>query len=97
MPTTTIQCGLWIVNQYFVPWAHVAIANAKTRIANIYHSIKPEFLQRYLNEFCYKFNCRCRYFGERLFDRMLIAATSYPTSFKNRDLCGPQFILIFAE
>ncbi len=65
-----------------LPWVHVAIANAKTRLANIYHGIKPEFLQGYLNEFCYKFNRR--YFGERLFDRMLVAATSYPPSFKSR-------------
>ena len=27
-----------------LPWVHVAIANAKTRLANIYHGIKPEFL-----------------------------------------------------
>jgi len=31
---------------------------------------------------CYKFNRR--YFGERLFDRLLIAATSYPPDFKSR-------------
>ena len=65
-----------------LPWVHVAIANAKTMLANIYHGIKPEFLQEYLNEFCYKFNRR--YFGERLFDRMLVAATSYTPSFKSR-------------
>lgn len=64
-------------------WVHVAIANAKTRLANIiYHGVKPEFLQGYLNEFCYKFNRR--YFGERLFERMLIAAISYTPSFKSR-------------
>jgi len=63
-------------------WVHVAIANAKTRLANIYHGIKPDFLQGYLNEFCYKFNRR--YFGERLFDRMLVAVTSYTPSFRNR-------------
>ncbi len=65
-----------------LPWVHVAIANAKKRLANIYHGIKPEFLQGYLNEFCHKFNRR--YFGERLFDRMLVAATLYSPSFKSR-------------
>ena len=65
-----------------LPWVHVAIANAKTMLANIYHGIKPEFLQEYLNGFCYKFNRR--YFGERLFDRMPAAATSYTPSFKSR-------------
>lgn len=64
------------------PWVHVTIGNANTRLANIYHGIKPEFLQGYLNEFYYKFNRR--YFGERLFDRMLVAANSYSPSFKSR-------------
>ncbi|MDD2995411.1 MAG: IS1595 family transposase, partial [Paludibacter sp.] len=39
---------------------------------------------------CYKFNRR--YFGEKLFDRLLIAAVSYTPEFKskiyNRTLCG---------
>jgi len=65
-----------------LPWGHVAISNAKTRLANIYHGIKPEFLQEYLNEFCYKFNHR--YFGERLFDRLLVVSTTYSSSFKSR-------------
>ena len=41
----------------------------------MYHGIKDEFLQEYLNEFCYKFNRR--YFGDRVFDRLIIAAISY--------------------
>ena len=65
-----------------LPWVHVAIANAKTRLANIYHGIKPEFLQEYLNEFCYQFNRR--YFGERQFDRLIVASTSYTSEFKHR-------------
>ncbi|MDR1455500.1 MAG: IS1595 family transposase, partial [Tannerella sp.] len=48
------------------------------------------YLQYYLNEFCYKFNRR--YFGEHIFDRILVAAVSYCTDFKseiyNRSLCG---------
>ena len=65
-----------------LPWVHVAIANAKAWLANIYHGIKPEFLQEHVNEFCYKFNLR--YFGERPFDRMPVAATSYTPGFKSR-------------
>jgi hypothetical protein len=33
--------------------------------------IKIKYLQAYLNEFCYKLNRR--YFGEKLFDRLIIA------------------------
>ena len=65
-----------------LPWVHIAISNAKTRLAGIYHGIKPEYLQEYLNEFCYKFNRR--YFGERQFDRLLSASVGYVTDFKHR-------------
>ena len=63
-------------------WVHIAIANAKTLFADMYHGIKPEFLQEYLNEFCYKFNRR--YFGEDLFERLVMIAASYRTDFEHR-------------
>ncbi len=65
-----------------LPWVHIAIANAKTLFADTYHGVKPEFLQEYLNEFCYKFNRR--YFGESLFDRLLTVCADYPTDFEHR-------------
>lgn len=52
-------------------WVHIAIANAKRTLLGIYHKIKGKYLQNYLDEFCYKLNRR--YFGERLFDRLVIA------------------------
>lgn len=52
-------------------WVHIAISNAKRTLLGIYHKIKGEYLQSYLDEFYYKLNSR--YFGERLFDRLLIA------------------------
>ncbi len=58
-----------------LPWVHIAISNLKRMLLDIYHDIKPEYLQFYLNEFCYKFNRR--YFGENLFDRLMIAAVTY--------------------
>jgi len=53
-------------------------ANAKSLFRDMYHGIKDEFLQEYLNEFCYKFNRR--YF----FDRLIIAAVSYRPTFEHR-------------
>ena len=44
--------------------------------------IKAEFLQLYLNEFCYKFNRR--YFGFRLFERLELCACTYRAEFKHR-------------
>ena len=63
-----------------LPWVHIAISNAKRMLLDIFHSIKPEYIQYYLNEFCYKFNRR--YFGENLFDRLIIASVSYKNQFR---------------
>jgi hypothetical protein len=63
-----------------LPWVHIAISNAKKHLLNSYHNIKPEFLQNYLDEFCYKFNRR--YFGEALFNRLLVASVSYKNEFR---------------
>ena len=54
-------------------WVHIAISNVKRTLLGIYHKIKGKYLQNYLNEFCYKLNRR--YFGDKLFDRLLIAVT----------------------
>lgn len=61
---------------------HIAISNAKRSILDTYHDIKAEFLQLYLNAFCYKFNQRC--FGFRLFERFELCACSYKADFKHR-------------
>ena len=63
-----------------LPWVHIAISNAKRMLLDIFHDVKPEFLQSYLNEFCYKFNRR--YFGEALFDRLMVAAVSEKNQFR---------------
>lgn len=73
-----------------LPWVHIAIGNVKRLLLDMHHQLTKEYLQYYLNEFCYKFNRR--YFGEAIFDRLLIAAVSYNTDFKsriyNRSSCG---------
>ncbi len=65
-----------------LPWVHTAISNAKRQLLGVYYKIKPEYLQYYLNRFCYKFNRR--YFGEKQFERLLIAAVTYAPDFKSR-------------
>jgi hypothetical protein len=44
-----------------LPWVHIAIGNVKRLLPDMHHQLKREYLQYYLNEFCYKFNRR--YFG----------------------------------
>lgn len=53
-------------------WVHIYISNAKRNLLGNYHKIKGKYLQLYLNEFTYKLNRR--YFGDKLFDRVVIAS-----------------------
>ena len=53
-------------------WVHIAISNAKRNFVGTYHKIKAKYLQLYLNEFVYKLNRR--YFGDKIFDRLVIAS-----------------------
>ncbi|MDT8347895.1 MAG: IS1595 family transposase [Flavobacteriaceae bacterium] len=52
-------------------WVHIFISNAKRNLLGNYHKIKGKYLQLYLNEFVYKLNRR--YFGEKIFERVVIA------------------------
>ena len=62
-----------------LPWVHIAISNAKRLLMDIYNDVEPQYLQSYLNEFCYKYNRQ--YLGDKLFDRLLIACVSYKNEF----------------
>jgi hypothetical protein len=52
-------------------WVHIAISNSKRNFVGTYHKIKKKYLQFYLNEFVFRLNMRC--FGDKLFDRLVIA------------------------
>ena len=52
-------------------WVHIAISNLKRNLLGLYHSVSQRYLQLYLDEFCYKLNRR--YFGDKLFDRGILA------------------------
>lgn len=65
-----------------LPWVHIAISNAKSLFQDMYHGVKNEFLQGYLDEFCYKFNRK--YFGDRIFDRLVIAGAVIRPTFVHR-------------
>lgn len=65
-----------------LPWVHIVISNAKALLSDTYHGIKPEYLQSYLNEFCYTYNRR--YFGEDVFYRLLNVSATYKSYFEHR-------------
>jgi ISXO2-like transposase domain len=56
------------------PWVHIAISNAKKKIKGIHHHVKNEYMQNYLDEFCYKYNRR--FFKHLTFDKLIMAVLS---------------------
>lgn len=65
-----------------MPCVHISISNKKRLLLDVHHKQKKEFLQYYLNEFCYKFYRRN--FGENIFNKLLIPAVSYTPDFKSK-------------
>ena len=59
-----------------LPWVHTVISNVKRELLGVHHSIGKDYLQNYLDEFCYKLNRRN--FEVDLFDRMLICGSDEP-------------------
>jgi transposase-like protein len=57
-------------------WLHTIISNVKVFIAGTYHGLGEKHLQRYLDEFCYRFNRRK--FTLQHFDRTLFACIFAP-------------------
>jgi hypothetical protein len=51
-------------------WVHIAISNAKRNSLGNHHKSDGN-IQLYLNEFVYKLSRR--YFGDKIFDRLIIA------------------------
>lgn len=72
-----------------LPWVHIVIGRCRDGIAAIHGEVDRQFLQLYLNEFCWKFNRR--FFRDSndprydLFDRLVKIAAGYTTDIKWRD------------
>ena len=76
-----------------LPWVHVVIGRCRSGIAAIHGEVDKQFLQLYLNEFCWKFNRR--FFKDScdpkydLFDRLVKIAAIYTSDIKWRDYYLP--------
>ena len=55
-------------------WVHIAISNAKRFLVGTHHGVSHKHLQRYLDEFCYRFNRRA--WGKQMTSRLLTACIS---------------------
>lgn len=58
-------------NKKNLPWVHILISNAKAFLLGTFHGVSKKHLQRYLDEFCYRFNRRT--WQGQLFDRLITA------------------------
>lgn len=76
-----------------LPWVHIVIGRCKDGIAAIHGEVDKQFLQLYLNEFCWKFNRR--FFRDSdnpkydLFDRLVRIAACYTSDIKWRNYAVP--------
>ena len=75
------------------PWVHLVIGMCRDGISAIHGDIDKQFLQLYLNEFCWKFNRR--FFRDStdpkydLFDRLVKTAACYTSDIKWRNYEQP--------
>ena len=58
-------------------WVNILVSTAKAFILGTYHGVMKKHLQRYLSEFCYRFNRR--FWSEQGFDRLLLACANAKT------------------
>lgn len=63
------------------PYVHTLISNAKAWLSGTFHGgVRPRYLPRYLDEFCYRFNRRA--FNGQGFNRLLhVCASMGPTTY----------------
>ena len=54
-----------------LPWVHILIGNVKNALRATFHGVSAKHLQRYLDEFTYRFNRR--YSESKIFDQLLTA------------------------
>ena len=57
-------------------WVNTVLGNVKNALHGTYHALKPKYLQRYLSEFCYRFNRRFQL--QDLIPRLIYASAHTP-------------------
>lgn len=57
-------------------WINTMLGNVKNALHGTYHALRPKYLQRYLSEFCYRFNRR--FDLAALIPRLILAAVQTP-------------------
>jgi hypothetical protein len=57
-------------------WVNTMLGNVKNALHGTYHALRPKYLQRYLSEFCYRFNRR--FDLAALVTRLIVASVRTP-------------------
>jgi hypothetical protein len=64
-------------NDIYLPKVHIVIANLKLWLRGMHHHMPFKHSQRYLDEFCFRFNRRWRL--DNIFDKLIARAMTTPT------------------
>ena len=70
----THEAGIYDPDGALLHWLHITVGNAKAFVPGTYHGLSKEYLQAYLDEFCYRFSRR--YFEGDLLGRLAIAVAN---------------------
>lgn len=54
-----------------LPWVHRLMGNIKAKLGGVYHGVSPKYVDRYIDEYLYRFNRR--WWGKQLQTRMITA------------------------
>jgi transposase-like protein len=73
---TVITTGGGVPDAPALRWVNTLLGNVKNAMHGTYHAIKGKYLQRYLSEFCYRFNRRFDLAG--MIGQMICTATKTP-------------------
>lgn len=73
---TPINTGGGVPDEPALRWVNTLLGNVKNALHGTYHAIKGKYLQRYLSEFCYRFNRRFDLAG--LVTQLIRTATRTP-------------------
>lgn len=71
-----IATGGGVPREPALVWINTLLGNVKNALHGTYHALRPKYLQRYLAEFCYRFNRRFQLAA--LVPRLLYAAARTP-------------------
>ena len=69
----------------WLPWVHIVISNFKSYLLGTYHGVSGQYVQEYLDEFCYRLNRR--FWEDQIPNRLLRICISHKPVFLKPVVC----------